>query len=71
VSDQFSGAARTAATKLQATADYIRQTNLKGMVADVQDVVKRYPAQSLAVGAVLGFLVAPKLRWHRNEWLLG
>lgn len=60
--DQLSGAAHTAAAKLQATADYVRQTNLKGMVADVQEVVKRYPAQSLAVAAVLGFLVARGLR---------
>jgi ElaB/YqjD/DUF883 family membrane-anchored ribosome-binding protein len=60
--DQLSDAAHTAANKLQATADYVRQTDLKGMAADVQDVVKRYPGPSLAVAAVLGFLVARGFR---------
>ena len=71
--DQISGAAHTAADrlqatahstadKLQATADYVRQTDLKGMVDDLTGVVKRYPGQSLAAAAVLGFLVARGLR---------
>jgi ElaB/YqjD/DUF883 family membrane-anchored ribosome-binding protein len=61
-SDQLSGVAHTAADKIQATADYVRQTDLRGMAEDVQDLVKRYPAQSLAAAAVLGFLVARGLR---------
>lgn len=60
--DQLSDAAHTAANKLHATADYVRQTDLKGMAADVQDVVKRYPGPSLAIAAVLGFLVARGFR---------
>jgi hypothetical protein len=71
--DQISGAAHTAADKLQATAhstadklqataDYVRQTDLKGMVDDLTGVVKRYPGQSLAAAAILGFLVARGLR---------
>jgi len=60
--DQLSGVAHSAAEKLQATADYVRQTDLHGMANDVQDLVKRYPGQSLAVAAVLGFLVARGLR---------
>jgi hypothetical protein len=59
--DQLSGAAHTAANKLSAT-DYVRRTNLKGMANDVQEVLKRYPVQSLAVGVVLGFLVARAFR---------
>jgi ElaB/YqjD/DUF883 family membrane-anchored ribosome-binding protein len=60
--DQLSDAAHAAANKLHATADYVRQTDLKGMAADVQDVVKRYPGPSLAIAAVLGFLVARGFR---------
>jgi len=60
--DHLSDAAHTAANKLHATADYVRQTDLKGMAADVQEVVKRYPGPSLAIAAVLGFLVARGLR---------
>lgn len=60
--DQLSSVAHSAANKLQATADYVRRTDLKGMAEDVQDIVKRYPGQSLAAAAILGFLVARGLR---------
>jgi ElaB/YqjD/DUF883 family membrane-anchored ribosome-binding protein len=60
--DKLSGVAHSAADKLQATADYVRRTDLKGMAEDVQDIVKRYPGQALAAAAVLGFLVARGLR---------
>jgi ElaB/YqjD/DUF883 family membrane-anchored ribosome-binding protein len=63
--DKISDAAHSTADKIQATADYVRNTNLKGMANDVQEIVKRYPGQSLAVAAVLGFLVARGLR--RND----
>ena len=61
-SDQLSGAAHSAADKIQATADYVRRTDLKGMADDLQNIVKRYPGQSLAAAAILGFLVARGLR---------
>jgi ElaB/YqjD/DUF883 family membrane-anchored ribosome-binding protein len=60
--EQISGAAHTAANKIQATADYVRQTDLKGMAQDVQNIIKRYPGQSLAAAAILGFLVARGFR---------
>jgi ElaB/YqjD/DUF883 family membrane-anchored ribosome-binding protein len=60
--DKLSGVAHSAADKIQATADYVRRTDLKGMADDVQDLVKRYPGQALAAAAVLGFLVARGLR---------
>jgi hypothetical protein len=62
--DQLSGAAHTAANKLSVSADYVRQTSLKGMASDVQEVLKRYPVRTLAAGAVLGFLVARAFRGH-------
>ena len=61
-SDKLSDVAHSTADKIQATADYVRRTDLKGMAADVQDIVKRYPGQSLAVATVLGFLVARGMR---------
>jgi hypothetical protein len=60
--DKLSGVAHSAADKVQATADYVRRTDLKGMAEDVQDIVKRYPGQALAAAAILGFLVARGLR---------
>jgi ElaB/YqjD/DUF883 family membrane-anchored ribosome-binding protein len=60
--DQISDAAHSAAKKIQATADYVRQTDLKGMAEEVTNLVKRYPGQSLAIAAALGFLMARSLR---------
>ncbi len=60
--DQISGAAHSAANKIHATANYVRQTNLKGMVDDVEDILKRYPAQTLAAAAFLGFLIGRAFR---------
>jgi ElaB/YqjD/DUF883 family membrane-anchored ribosome-binding protein len=60
--DAVSGAAHSTADKIQATADYVRQTDLKGMAEDIQDIVKRYPGPSLAAAAIFGFLVARGLR---------
>jgi hypothetical protein len=42
-SDKLSGVAHSAADKIQATADYVRRTDLKAMAEDVQDLVERYP----------------------------
>jgi hypothetical protein len=60
--EKLSGLAHSAADKVQATADYVRRTDLKGMAEDVQDIVKRYPGPALAAAAILGFLVARGLR---------
>jgi ElaB/YqjD/DUF883 family membrane-anchored ribosome-binding protein len=61
-SDKLSDVGHATADKIQDTADYLRDTDLKGMANDVQDIVKRYPVQSLAVAAFLGFMVARGLR---------
>jgi TolA-binding protein len=62
VADQISGVAHGTADKFQAAADYIRQTDLKGMGEDLKDIVKRYPGPALAAAAVLGFIVARGFR---------
>lgn len=60
--DSAASAARTAADKLQATADYVRQNDVKAMMGDLEEVIKRYPGQSLAAAAAVGFLVARLFR---------
>jgi ElaB/YqjD/DUF883 family membrane-anchored ribosome-binding protein len=60
--DRVSEAAHSAARKIQGTADYVRQTDLRAMGVEVTNLVKRYPGQSLAVAAALGFLLARSLR---------
>ncbi len=64
-SDKAATVAHRAADKIQATADYIRENDIKAMMDDVGGLVKRYPGQSLAAAAVAGFLVARALR--RND----
>ena len=49
--------AHTTADKLNSTADYVRQHDVSGMMADVERLVKKNPAQSLLAAAVVGFLV--------------
>jgi len=60
--ERVSNAAHTAARKLEATADYVRQNDLRQMGNEVMDLVKRHPGQSLAIAAACGFLLARTLR---------
>jgi ElaB/YqjD/DUF883 family membrane-anchored ribosome-binding protein len=55
---QLSETAQTATDKVKAAADYVRQTELTAMAEDVKEIVKRYPGWTLAVAAVVGFLLA-------------
>jgi ElaB/YqjD/DUF883 family membrane-anchored ribosome-binding protein len=55
---QLSEVAQTATDKVKAAADYLRETELTAMAQDVKEIVKRYPGWSLAVAAVVGFLLA-------------
>ncbi len=61
-SDRVASAAHATADKLSATADYVRDHDFSEMASDVTDLVKRYPGQSLAAAAVLGFLLARVMR---------
>jgi len=60
--DRISDVAHGTADKLKSAADYIRETDLKGIGEDVKDIVKRYPGPALAAAAVLGFIVARSFR---------
>jgi hypothetical protein len=44
--------------KVNAAADYLRETELTAMAEDVKEIVKRYPGWSLAAAAMVGFLLA-------------
>jgi ElaB/YqjD/DUF883 family membrane-anchored ribosome-binding protein len=56
--------AHATADKIQATAEYVREHDISDMVADVTEFVRRYPAQMLVGGIVVGFLVG---RAFRND----
>jgi ElaB/YqjD/DUF883 family membrane-anchored ribosome-binding protein len=60
--DKLGDTAHATGDKVQATADYLRRTDTRAMVEDVQDLVKRYPGQALAAAAVVGFLFARIVR---------
>jgi ElaB/YqjD/DUF883 family membrane-anchored ribosome-binding protein len=61
-SDQLSDFGHSAADRVQATADYLRETDLQTIGQDIQDLVRRYPTQALAAAAIVGFLIARGLR---------
>lgn len=54
---KVSNLAHTAADKLNSTAEYVREHDLNGMMADVEKLVKSNPGPSLLVAGVIGFLV--------------
>lgn len=60
--DKVGNAVHATGDGIQATADYLREKDLKGMMNDVNTLVRRYPGQSLAVAAVVGFAFARMFR---------
>jgi ElaB/YqjD/DUF883 family membrane-anchored ribosome-binding protein len=59
--ESVKGAAHATADALSSTADYVREKDVKGMLADVRKLVKNNPGPALLTAAVLGFLVARTL----------
>lgn len=51
-----------AASTIERGADYLRQTDAAEMRGDLEGLIRQYPAQSLAVGVALGFLLARAFR---------
>jgi hypothetical protein len=60
--DQVSDFGHSAAQRLQATANYMRETDVEDIALDLQGIVRRYPVQALAAAAFVGFLFARGLR---------
>ena len=56
--ERVANAAHATANAVGVAADYVRDNDLKAMVADVQKLVKNNPGPALLAAAALGFLVA-------------
>jgi ElaB/YqjD/DUF883 family membrane-anchored ribosome-binding protein len=54
--------AHSAAEKLESTAGYIREHDVKAMLSDVEEIVKRNPGPSLLIAAAVGFLIGRAFR---------
>lgn len=54
--------AHSAAEKLESTAGYIREHDVRSMMSDVEEVVKRNPGPSLLVAVAVGFLIGRAFR---------
>jgi ElaB/YqjD/DUF883 family membrane-anchored ribosome-binding protein len=54
--------AHSTAEKLESTAGYIREHDVKAMFSDVENVVRRNPGPSLLIAAALGFLIGRAFR---------
>lgn len=51
-----------AASTIERGADYLRQADAAEMRGDLEGLIRQYPAQSLAIGIALGFLLARAFR---------
>jgi ElaB/YqjD/DUF883 family membrane-anchored ribosome-binding protein len=54
--------AHSAAEKLESTAGYIREHDVRSMLLDVEGIVKRNPGPSLLIAAAIGFLIGRAFR---------
>jgi ElaB/YqjD/DUF883 family membrane-anchored ribosome-binding protein len=54
--------AHSAAEKIESTAGYIREHDVKAMVSDVEEIIKRNPGPSLLIAAAIGFLIGRAFR---------
>lgn len=59
---QASSAVHRTADKIQSAADYLRENDARAMLDDAAEWVRRYPGQTLAAAAVLGFLAGRAMR---------
>ena len=60
--EKVTSLAHSTADKLSGTAEYLRNHDVKSMMADVEHLVKKNPGASLLVAGVIGFLLARTLR---------
>ncbi len=54
--------AHSTADKLESTAGYIREHDVKAMLSDVEEIVRRNPGPSLLIAATIGFLIGRAFR---------
>ena len=55
--EKVANLAHSAADKVKATAEYVREHNIQDMMGDVENFVRRHPGQSLVAAAAVGFLL--------------
>jgi ElaB/YqjD/DUF883 family membrane-anchored ribosome-binding protein len=55
--ERVTSLAHSAADKLTATAGYVREHDVKAMLDDVGELVKKNPGPALLVAAAIGFLI--------------
>jgi hypothetical protein len=60
--EAISGLAHDAASRLGATADYLRDSNANQMMDDLKTLVKNNPGKSLLGALLVGFVVGRNLR---------
>lgn len=63
--ETVNGMAQSTASKLNSTAEYLRGNDVKAMMTDVADLVRRNPVPAIAAAAVIGFVTARAL--SRND----
>jgi hypothetical protein len=56
--EKVASAAHTAADAVGSAAEYVRDTDVKAMMADVQQLIRNNPRAALVTAAVLGFVIA-------------
>jgi hypothetical protein len=61
---KVASAAHATVDALQTTADYLRDQDLKGMLADLRGLAKRHPGAMLAAAGLLGFLLVRSMSKH-------
>ena len=63
--DPLARVANATASRLQTTADYMRQHDMSGMMNDAGAVIKRNPGMSLIAACAVGFLLGSAMRKGR------
>ena len=59
------GAAKALASRMEIAGHYLRQHQVREMLRDINDVVRRYPMQALAASAAAGLVIGSVL-WRRR-----
>ena len=60
--EALSSVANRTAEKLESTANYVRDHDFRGMMKDLEEVVRRNPTPSLCAAIGVGFLMGAALR---------
>ncbi len=69
-SDAIDDLAKSAARKLDSTAAFVRNHDVRDMFGNVRQVVRRHPASSLVGAVAVGFLLGSTL-WLNRSWRRG